>query len=90
MTDENRIKFELKEDKIIDILLHSATREDINKLDAKIDSSVAKLDARIDKLETRIDKLETRIDKLDAKIDRLLWFIIAGILIPILMHIFKL
>ena len=112
--DENKIKFELKEDKIIDILLHSATREDINKLEAKIDDKASrddfnKLEAKIDanakvsqdnfnKLDAKIDdkasrddfnKLEARIDKLDAKFDKLTWFIIVGILIPIVLHFIK-
>jgi len=52
-------------------------RDDITrleaKLDAKIDKLEAKLDGKIDKLEAKldgkIDKLDGRIDKLDAKID---------------------
>ena len=105
MTDENRIKFELKEDKIIDILMHSATREDINKLDAKIDANakaarddINKLDSKIDysfnKLDAKIDAnikiLDAKIDKTNDKIDKVVWLILIGIAIPIIMHIFKL
>lgn len=75
--DRERIKLELKEDQILEILLHAATREDIAKLDNKIEMKVdnlatamkdgfAKADARMDKLDAKID---TKADNLDAKID---------------------
>ena len=51
--------FEIKEDKIIDILMHSATREDISLLrnDTKdiINAARNDLGSRIDKLETKVN-----------------------------------
>ncbi|MCD6048297.1 MAG: hypothetical protein K0S08_1944 [Gammaproteobacteria bacterium] len=68
-------KWEITQDKLVDILMHAATRDDIAKLDAKF--------------EEKINKLDAKLDKLDAKYDKLLWFIIAGILIPIILHFIK-
>ena len=53
-----------------------ATREDIAKLDSKID----KLDSKIDKLDTKVD---FKVDKLDTKVS-----IILNIMIPMMTAIF--
>ena len=76
------IKIELREDKILEILLHAATREDLAKIDAKID-------AKSDRLDSRIDRVESRLDRLDAKIDRVTWIVIVSVLVPILLHFIK-
>ena len=59
--------FEIKEDKIIDILMHSATREDISLLrnDTKdiINAARNDLGSRIDKLETKVDEVKTELTK---------------------------
>jgi chromosome segregation ATPase len=131
MIDENKEKFRLEvtHDKLIDILMHAATREDIGKLDNKIEKldgrigalegrmatveeKIEKLDNKIEKLDNKIEKLDDKIEKLDDKIeklsdkmggfathenllklerkyDRMLWFIIAGILTPIVLHFIK-
>ena len=52
---QDEFKVTITQDKLVDILLHAATREDI-----------AKLDTRIDRLDTRIDRLETKIDNLES------------------------
>lgn len=63
----------ISQDKIVDLLMHAATREDIAKLDAKIDSEIGKLDVKIEKLDAKIEKLEAKIEfeatKFDAKIN---------------------
>jgi outer membrane murein-binding lipoprotein Lpp len=50
-----------------------ATKDDINRLDARIDKIETGLNARIDKVDIKIDAvskdLNARIDKVDAKID---------------------
>ncbi len=46
---ENNFKLELKEDKIVDILMHAATREDLNKLSIETKSDFEKLLLRIEK-----------------------------------------
>lgn len=71
MTSHNKdpLQIVITQDKLVDILLHAATREDIAKLDAKIDN--VKSD------------LEAKMDKLDAKIDRIMWGIVVAIIIPI-------
>jgi peptidoglycan hydrolase CwlO-like protein len=69
--------------KIMSIMLNFvglATKDDINRIDARIDKVDAKIDAaskdlnaRIDKVDAKIDAiskdLNARIDKVDAKID---------------------
>lgn len=97
-------KIEITQDKLVDILLHAATREDLANLakeskgnfeqqraeaKAEFEKMRSETKAEFDKLDFRIDKLDSRIDKLDAKIDKLTWFIIAGILIPIVLHFIK-
>ena len=56
------------------ILDRMATKDDIARLDSKIDGVEARLDARMDgveaRLSSRMDGLESRVDGLDAKIDR--------------------
>jgi hypothetical protein len=69
----NEIKLTITQDKLLDILMHGATREDIAKLDSKMEASIAKLDKKID----------NRCDKLDSKYDRIIFGIILAILIPI-------
>ena len=57
MDKDNQFKLEITQDKLIDILMHAATREDIAKLDEKVDSKIDKLDSRIDKLDEKIESL---------------------------------
>ena len=77
---ENYQKITINQDKLIDILMHAATREDINKLDGKIDKLQAtiredmnKLDGKIDRVHTvlsaDINKLETKVDGMLEKVD---------------------
>ena len=84
MTDKNNKKtYEIGEDKVIDLLLHAATREDIAelrnvdiaRLDNKIDSVRADLKQDIVRLDQKIDRVEDTlrgdIHKLDNRIDKL-------------------
>ncbi len=70
-----QIKIEITQDKLVDILLHSATREDINKLDMKISDVRNELKEDINKLDVKISDLRTElkedINKLDVKISDL-------------------
>lgn len=63
----------ITQDKLVDLLLHAATREDIARLDAKIDSKFTELDLKITHLDTKIDKVESKliskIDSLDSKFE---------------------
>lgn len=75
------LKIEITQDKLVDLLLHAATREDLAKLDTKFDHKFDALDTKLNALETKfdnkIDALETKFDskfnsletKLDSKID---------------------
>ena len=80
----------ITQDKLVDLLLHAATREDIARLDAKIDSKFTELDSKISnldsKFEAKFDKIDAKFDKLNAKIDKITWLIIGAILVPILLH----
>ena len=79
MNNENKHEVEVKitQDKLVDLLLHAATREDIAKLDNKIDALESKLDNKIDALESKLDnkidalesKLDNKIDALESKLD---------------------
>ena len=89
MTDErkNNFKIEITQEKLVDVLMHTATREDISSLRIEIKEGNDKLDNRINKLDDRIDRLDNRIDRLDDRIDsNFKWTmgaIIVAILIPI-------
>ena len=96
------MKLEITQDKLVDILMHAATREDIANLSNKTDAQISKLEDKIDKLDSRIDKLDAKIDiqtarledkvdtqveRLDKKIDSIYRLLIASILVPILLFI---
>jgi hypothetical protein len=100
--NNNEFKLTITQDKLVDILLHAATREDIAKLDAKIDSLETKIDAKIDSLEAKMDskinnldvkmdairsELESKINSLDIKMDSKFDKIIFGIVLAILVPI---
>jgi flagellar capping protein FliD len=95
MSDNNNqtevpMQLTITQDKLVDLLLHAATREDIARLDAKIDSKFTELDSKISnldsKFEAKFDKIDAKFDKLNAKIDKITWLIIGAILVPILLH----
>ena len=100
----DKLTLELKEDKILDILMHAATREDLAKLSAETKADIARLSSEtktdIAKLSTEIStvrsemgglrsELKSDILRLDNKLDKIVWFIIASILIPVVMHFMK-
>ena len=75
--NENEFKLTISQDKLVDILMHAATREDIAKLDAKLDKKIEDLEA----------KMDDRFDRMDAKYDKIIWGIIIAILVPIAIQI---
>ncbi len=79
-TKNNPVKLEITQDKLVDLLMHAATREDIATLRQEVKEDIAKLDARIDKLDDKIEKLEAKMDakfdKVDAKMDRQFKFLL--------------
>ena len=94
------MKLEITQDKLVDILMHAATREDIAKLDTKVDTQANRLDAKIESLDAKIDaqanrldaKIDAQANRLDAKIEQLgarlngmTRLIITGILIPLVL-----
>lgn len=97
MVNDNsgELKLTITQDKLVDILMHAATREDIAKLDAKIDNLESKIEAKINNLEsrmeTKIGALEAKIGaldtKFDAKYDKIIWGIVIAILVPIAIQI---
>lgn len=70
----NPVKLEITQDKLVDLLMHAATREDIATLRQEVKEDIAKLDDKIEKLEAKMDakfdKVDDKIDKLDDKIDK--------------------
>jgi hypothetical protein len=67
------LKLTMSQDKLFDILLHAATREDIARLDVKIDQGVQSLRSEITRLDGKIEDGITRLEggaaRLDGKID---------------------
>ena len=69
---ENNFKLEITQDKLVDILMHSATREDIAQLSKKIESTETSLNNKIESTETSLnDKIESLEISLNNKNDRL-------------------
>ena len=65
---ENNFKLEITQDKLVDILMHSATREDIAQLSKKIESTETSLNDKIESLEI---SLNNKNDRLNDKIESL-------------------
>ena len=93
--DNGELKLTITQDKLVDILMHAATREDIAKLDSKIDNLEVRIDTKIGALDSKIDNLAARIDeklsvldtKFDAKYDKIMWRIVIAILVPIAIQV---
>ena len=93
--DNGELKLTITQDKLVDILMHAATREDIAKLDSKIDNLEVRIDTKIGALDSKIDNLAARIDeklsvldtKFDAKYDKIMWGIVIAILVPIAIQV---
>lgn len=52
--DKKDVEIKITQDKLVDLLLHAATREDIAKLDNKIDALEAKINSSMVALESRL------------------------------------
>ena len=50
------------------IFVESGTRDQISRLESRMNNEFGKVHARIDRVETRIDRVETRIDRVEAKL----------------------
>ncbi len=93
--NSGELKLTITQDKLVDILMHAATREDIAKLDSKIDNLETKLNTKIDNLEAKIDAKISTLDakisaldvKFDTKYDKIIWGIVIAILVPIAIQI---
>ena len=70
------IKLEITQDKLVDLLLHAATREDIQAFARASKEDYAKLENQIGKLERSMEAMEARMDRQFHKIDgRYNWII---------------
>ena len=82
----------ITQDKLVDILMHAATREDISTLRNEVNLSIDSLRKDIDRLDSRIDKLDNRIDKLDNRIHSnfkwLMSTVVLAILVPIAFKVY--
>lgn len=87
--EKEQMRLEIKEDKIIDILMHAATRDDISKLDSRID----RIESRIDALDKKIDNVRTElkcdINNLSNKVDKIMWLIVGSILMPVFIYMIQ-
>ena len=68
--DNGKMKLTIKEDKIIDILMHTATREELQSLGNRLDSKIEQIDAKIDKMASR-EELQTLGKNLNDRIDHI-------------------
>lgn len=66
---EKVVEIKITQDKLVDILMHAATRDDIARLDAKIDSLRSSTRDDVLRLDSKIDRLS---EKLDTKFTMLL------------------
>ena len=82
--EKEPIKLELNEDKIIDILMHVATREDIATARNELKAEVVGIRSEIVGVKTKVD---VRTDKLNDKIDKVIWFIVISIFVPIFIQV---
>ena len=108
MSDKNyqnegqKVALNITQDKLVDILIHAATREDIaslrtenremyNQLDKKIDTLAIDHNHKIDKLDQKVDTVSSdlnhKIDKLDSKIDSNFKMMLSVLIVTILVPI---
>ena len=85
---QNEFNVTITQDKLVDILMHAATREDMASFKAEMKEDISNLRDKMDKdiatLNGRIDKLDSRIDKLDSRIDSNFKWMMGAIVIAIL------
>jgi hypothetical protein len=81
MENNTPVKLEITQDKLVDLLMHAATREDIaalrqetNAKFEKVDQKFEKIDQQFEKLDQKIDlkmeAMEARMDRAEARMDR--------------------
>lgn len=81
MSDNNDLKnITITQDKLVDILMHSATREDIAALRQEVKEDIASVGRCVDKMDRRIDKLE---NKIDTNFKWVVGLLVASVLVPI-------
>ncbi len=79
------IKLEITQDKLVDLLMNAATRDNIS-----VSKKERKDEIRVFRQEfsTNIARLDNNIVRLDNKIDKVIWGIITSILVPVILRIF--
>ena len=99
MTDDNGkdMKFEITQDKLVDLLMHSATRQDIADLRLEMKSDKSELKAEIaelrsqmnsnkDELKSEISKVDDRVSKIEDKISSgfkwMTGILVVGVMVP--------
>ena len=85
--NQSKTKIEITQDKLVDILLHAATREDLAKLDTKVDGKSDQLEAKINHLMLTCAS-KSDLSELSKKVDKLIFLAIATIIVPIALHFF--
>ena len=85
---EKETKLVINNDKLVDILMHSVTHEDIDGLKIANQEEFKRINNRFEKIDARFDKIDARFDKLENKIDNnfkwIVSIIIIGVIMPIL------
>ena len=94
-------KAEITSGDLIHAMTHAATRDDIANLRTEVKDDISKLDTKIDhvrtelkedisRLDTKIDKVNTDLsNKIDSNFKWLASIVIVGILVPIALHFIK-
>jgi hypothetical protein len=68
----NFLKYGLKQTDMSSLLEKLATKEDINRIDVRLDGMDARfdgIDARFDSMDVRLDSMDARFDGIDARFD---------------------
>ena len=57
------------------VFVESGTRDQLSKMEDRLEARIVALETRIDRVETRIDRVETRIDRVETRIDEVIGFL---------------
>ena len=52
------------------VFVESGTRDQVSKMEDRLEARIVALETRLDRVETRLDRVETRLDRVETRIDR--------------------
>ena len=103
--NDNNMKLEITQDKLVDLLMHSATRQDIAEVKTELKFEIEKIEAGLKsdiadvKTELKSDIAEVKtelksdmkviVEKVDNNFKWLAGILVVGLLIPIILQFVK-